>query len=207
MTRESASVQIETQITCVCDSVRLVTSGHCWFPVAPAVRGCNLCNLPVLQCPGKTKLGEDHPDTLASLNNLAGLLQDQGHLAEAEPLHREALEKSPGAQLQRFPRDFGQWIWNHFRYWIPALGFAAFICPNFSWQEMAQCDFLFRFVSPPVSAEQDIGKFVDACWFLFYYFNMNSFGKNVKESVNSRYFCFLVFTDADCFVVSRVHGC
>ena len=64
-------------------------------------------------CPGKAKLGEDHPDTLSSLNNLALLLKAQGHLAEAEPLYREALEKSPGAQLQRFQRDFGQWIWGH----------------------------------------------------------------------------------------------
>ncbi|CAL1136673.1 unnamed protein product, partial [Cladocopium goreaui] len=40
------------------------------------------------------KLGEDHPDTLTSLNNLALLLYAQGHLAEAEPLFRKALEKS-----------------------------------------------------------------------------------------------------------------
>ena len=44
---------------------------------------------------------------------MAGLLRDQGRLAEAEPLYREALEKSPGAQLQRFQWDFGQWIWSH----------------------------------------------------------------------------------------------
>ena len=74
---------------------------------------CNLCNPPVLPCPGKAQLGEDHPDTLNSINNLAAVLDAQGHLAEAEPLYREALEKSPGAQLQRFQRDFGQWIWSH----------------------------------------------------------------------------------------------
>ena len=61
----------------------------------PFVRGSNLCN--PLPCPGQTKLGEDHPDTLSSLNNLAALLKAQGNLAEAEPLFREALEKSPGA--------------------------------------------------------------------------------------------------------------
>ena len=66
-----------------------------------------------LPCRGKAKLGDDHPDTLTSINNLAHLLQAQGHLAEAEPLYREALEKSPGAQLQRFQRDFGQWILSH----------------------------------------------------------------------------------------------
>ena len=105
-------VQIETQITCV--------YGHCWFQVAPVVRGCNLCKAPVLPCPGKAKLGEDHPKTLQSFNNLAMLLQAQGHLAEAERLHREALDKRSGAQLQRFQKDFGQWIWSHtlldFRY-------------------------------------------------------------------------------------------
>ncbi|CAL1136671.1 unnamed protein product [Cladocopium goreaui] len=61
--------------------------------------------------PGKAKLGEDHPDTLNSINNLAAVLEAQ----EAEPLYREALEKSPGAQLQRFQRDFGQWIWRRLK--------------------------------------------------------------------------------------------
>ena len=41
------------------------------------------------------------------------VLKAQGHLAEAEPLYRVALEKSPGAQLQGFQRDFAQWIWSH----------------------------------------------------------------------------------------------
>ena len=79
----------------------------------PFVRACNLCNPPILPCPGKAKLGEDHPQTLHSLNNMAALLKAQGRLADAEPLYREALEKSPGAQLQRFQWDFGQWIWSH----------------------------------------------------------------------------------------------
>ena len=73
----------------------------------------NLCKPPVLPCRGKAKLGEDHPDILQSLNNLAEVFKAQGRLAEAEPLYREALEKSPGAQLERFQRDFGQWIWSH----------------------------------------------------------------------------------------------
>ena len=77
-------------------------NGHSWFSVAPLVRGCNLCNPPVLPCSGKAKLGEDHLDTLTTLSNLALLLQYRGHLAEAEPLYREALEKSLGAQLQIF---------------------------------------------------------------------------------------------------------
>ena len=88
-------------------------NGHCWFPVAPFVRGNNLCNLPVVPCPGQAKLGKDHPVTLTSLNNLAALLQAQGQLAEAEPLYREALAKCPGAQLEGFQRDCGQWIWSH----------------------------------------------------------------------------------------------
>ena len=82
----------------------------CWLPVAFVVRRCNLRNPPVLPCPGKAKLGEDHPDTVTSLNNLAGVLEAQGHLKEAEALYREAVEKSPGAQLQRFQGCFGQWI-------------------------------------------------------------------------------------------------
>ena len=89
---------------------------------------CNQRNPPILPCPGKAKLGEDHPDTLNSINNLAAVLDDQ----EAEPLYREALEKSPGAQLQRFQRDFGQWIWSHtlldFRWVIRLLMTRAAIC-------------------------------------------------------------------------------
>jgi hypothetical protein len=36
-------------------------------------------------------LGPEHPDTLASLNNLANLYQAQGRYGEAEPLYRRAL--------------------------------------------------------------------------------------------------------------------
>ena len=36
-------------------------------------------------------LGEDHPDVATSLNNLAGLLEAQGKLDEAEPMYRRAL--------------------------------------------------------------------------------------------------------------------
>jgi tetratricopeptide (TPR) repeat protein len=36
-------------------------------------------------------LGDEHPDTLASINNVAQLLQAMDRLAEAEPLAREAL--------------------------------------------------------------------------------------------------------------------
>ncbi len=38
-------------------------------------------------------LGEVHPDTLTSINNMGFLLQDQGKLDQAEPFVREALEK------------------------------------------------------------------------------------------------------------------
>ena len=104
-------------------------TGHCWFPVAPLVRVCNRCNPPVLPCPGKAKLGEDHPNTLTSLNNLAAILEARGHLAEAEPLYREALEKSPEAQLQRFQKGFGQKIRSHilldFRYRFLMIGTGA----------------------------------------------------------------------------------
>ena len=37
-------------------------------------------------------LGDDHPDTLTSLNNMGALLVAQGKPAEAEPYYREALE-------------------------------------------------------------------------------------------------------------------
>jgi len=37
-------------------------------------------------------LGNSHPDTLSSINNLAVLLQGQGKLAQAEPLMREVLD-------------------------------------------------------------------------------------------------------------------
>jgi tetratricopeptide (TPR) repeat protein len=37
-------------------------------------------------------LGPEHPDTLRSMNRLASILLDEGHLAEAEKLSRETLE-------------------------------------------------------------------------------------------------------------------
>ena len=36
-------------------------------------------------------LGPDHPDTLATVNNLAGVLNDQGEHAEAEKMYRDVL--------------------------------------------------------------------------------------------------------------------
>ncbi len=39
----------------------------------------------------RSRLGNQHPDTAAALNNLANLLRSQGNYAEAEPLYREAL--------------------------------------------------------------------------------------------------------------------
>jgi tetratricopeptide (TPR) repeat protein len=37
-------------------------------------------------------LGAEHPDTLVSVNNLAGLYERQGRYGEAEPLYQRALE-------------------------------------------------------------------------------------------------------------------
>lgn len=39
-------------------------------------------------------LGTEHPETAASLNNLASNLAAQGRANEAEPLYRQALETS-----------------------------------------------------------------------------------------------------------------
>jgi tetratricopeptide (TPR) repeat protein len=39
----------------------------------------------------KQQLGDNHPDTAASLHNLAGLYQSQGRYSEAEPLYKQAL--------------------------------------------------------------------------------------------------------------------
>ena len=40
-------------------------------------------------------LGDDHPDAISSLNNLAFVLTQLGDYAAAEPLVREALERKP----------------------------------------------------------------------------------------------------------------
>jgi tetratricopeptide (TPR) repeat protein len=37
-------------------------------------------------------LGQEHPDTLGSMNNLASVLGSQGKYAEAEGMHRQALQ-------------------------------------------------------------------------------------------------------------------
>jgi len=40
----------------------------------------------------RATLGDRHPDTLTSINNLGELLRERGDLDSAEPLHREALD-------------------------------------------------------------------------------------------------------------------
>ena len=37
--------------------------------------------------PSETVLGKEHPDTLASINNLAHVLRDEGKYKEAEEMH------------------------------------------------------------------------------------------------------------------------
>ncbi|CAN5658016.1 hypothetical protein BH23CYA1_BH23CYA1_00170 [soil metagenome] len=51
----------------------------------------------------KTALGDRHPDTASSLNNLAGLYSSQGRYGEAEPLYVEALEIRKTALGDRHP--------------------------------------------------------------------------------------------------------
>ena len=41
-------------------------------------------------------LGEEHPDTLTSMDNLAFLYRNQGKYAEAEPLYTKVLECDGG---------------------------------------------------------------------------------------------------------------
>ena len=100
-------------------------------------------NQPVLSCRGKATLGKDHPDVLTSLNNLAMVLEAQGHLADAEPFYRDALEKSPEPSFKDFLgtcRDFGQWIWSSFRWLISGFGSTAYFL-QVSHEKMVQCDF------------------------------------------------------------------
>jgi tetratricopeptide (TPR) repeat protein len=52
-------------------------------------------------------LGEEHPDTLTSINNLGSLLRSQGNVAEAEPYVREALEKSRRVLGDEHPSTLG----------------------------------------------------------------------------------------------------
>jgi len=40
----------------------------------------------------RRSLGDDHQETLRAVNNLAVFYNEQGRYAEAEPLHRTALE-------------------------------------------------------------------------------------------------------------------
>ena len=49
-------------------------------------------------------LGDRHPDTLTSINNLGLLLQTKGDLAAAEPLIREAFEGRHETLGSRHPR-------------------------------------------------------------------------------------------------------
>ena len=48
-------------------------------------------------------LGEDHPDTLGSLNNLAFLYKSQGQYDKAEPLYVDCLAKRQRVLGDRHP--------------------------------------------------------------------------------------------------------
>ena len=48
-------------------------------------------------------MGERHPDTAASLNNLAVLLQAQGDYAAAKPLYEQALAIHEAVLGERHP--------------------------------------------------------------------------------------------------------
>ena len=50
---------------------------------------------------GRTReLGAEHPHTLASINNLASILQDQGNYEEAEEMNRQVLEGRKAALVR-----------------------------------------------------------------------------------------------------------
>lgn len=51
--------------------------------------------------------GPEHPDTLASLSNMATLLYEKGDRAAAEPLHRRALEVHERVLGPEHPKTFG----------------------------------------------------------------------------------------------------
>ena len=55
----------------------------------------------------RTTLGDDHEDTLGSINNLADLLQDEGRLDEAQPLLEEALAGRRAALGDAHPDTLG----------------------------------------------------------------------------------------------------
>ena len=48
-------------------------------------------------------LGQEHPDTLLSVNNLAALYDAQGRYGEAEPLFKRALEARSGCWARSIP--------------------------------------------------------------------------------------------------------
>jgi Flp pilus assembly protein TadD len=48
-------------------------------------------------------LGKKHPETLASMSNLAGVLSSRGKYAEAETMHRETLALKEEALGKKHP--------------------------------------------------------------------------------------------------------
>jgi Tetratricopeptide repeat len=47
--------------------------------------------LDLVGSPTETVPGEEHPSTLTSMNNLVGVLSDQGKYMQAEEMHRQTL--------------------------------------------------------------------------------------------------------------------
>ena len=120
-----------------------------------AICAIRLC----LPCPGKAKLGEDHPETLQRLNNLAALLEAQGQLVEAEPLYREALKKSPGAQ----PQGFQKGLWAvHLESHLIGLSLGNLVSHDRNWRSNILRMFLAFFFGPKVPKVAFIPKHVMA---------------------------------------------
>src|SRR5436305_872701 len=65
----------------------------------------------------ETVLGQEHPDTLKSMNNLAIVLEAQAKFKQAEEMHRQALELRETVLGQEHPKTLKSMSYLAWTYW------------------------------------------------------------------------------------------
>ena len=83
-------------------------NGHCWFLVAHLVRGCNLCNPPVLPVPRAGQTGRRPSADFAKPRQFGGDRQSSGAAGGGRASLPRGSKEEPGSQSSKI--SMGLWV-------------------------------------------------------------------------------------------------